>query len=526
MTDYMENVKLIIKRGIRVYGIVFAIIPFLIASLLSVLSYYNFWSIITKELSNEHFLIASFNNKLISFFYALLILLVILINIWVLNKIFGSKQQGINMLYLFLCAFLVRILFIVLFSEDWVPFSDFKEVWELEYTDRDSELFIMWTAFPAYLNFSVLEHFERLIFGDFFTNVLYINSLFAALTSVMIYAVVYVMSWKKNIALLCGLLYALAFDNIIECTWAVPEFLCVFSNTAAILMLLLAWKDNGKNKYLYYVIAGALFGIGASYKSFSIIIIIAFILTDIVKSLLVNDEGIKRYLILLIAAALIIIPYKGVKELILQETESFYGMHFTEASATPHFFMVGLRTEGEGQIFIGEHGHDYLYSYISANGNSALVKDVSYEYLKKDWQENYSQIPSLLAKKIMWVWQSSTNEMIWKESSGITDDAINSPIEKVINDFWNSYLHSVIHVIYILTMLFAAIGAILTLVKGEMRYEFLFVSLIIFGFFCLMLISEAQARYKMLIMPYVYIFSAIGMHKTYEIIKRKLQAHM
>ena len=55
----------------------------------------------------------------------------------------------------------------------------------------------------------------------------------------------------------------------------------------------------------------------------------------------------------------------------------------------------------------------------------------------------------------------------------------------------------------------AVIGSIMSRKNIEFNKEFLL--LIIFGFFCLILLSEAQSRYKCLIMPFICVISSMGM---------------
>lgn len=56
----------------------------------------------------------------------------------------------------------------------------------------------------------------------------------------------------------------------------------------------------------------------------------------------------------------------------------------------------------------------------------------------------------------------------------------------------------------------------LFLLKKKTAYVPLFISLVILGYFCLILLSEAQDRYKCLVEPFVFIFIACSFSSTSE----------
>ena len=58
----------------------------------------------------------------------------------------------------------------------------------------------------------------------------------------------------------------------------------------------------------------------------------------------------------------------------------------------------------------------------------------------------------------------------------------------------------------------------------EIDYNYEFLALIIFGYFCMVFLSEAQSRYKMLVMPYLCIFAAFGLDSLISVTRRDIKS--
>jgi hypothetical protein len=64
---------------------------------------------------------------------------------------------------------------------------------------------------------------------------------------------------------------------------------------------------------------------------------------------------------------------------------------------------------------------------------------------------------------------------------------------------------------YLFSMILGFLGTSIVLLrskKGKRDLKFMFTNLIIFGYFCLLMISEAQSRYKCLILPFVCLIDS------------------
>ena len=75
---------------------------------------------------------------------------------------------------------------------------------------------------------------------------------------------------------------------------------------------------------------------------------------------------------------------------------------------------------------------------------------------------------------------------------------------------------------YILSMVLGIVGTVFTLRKKNVDMEnmkFALSNLVILGYFCLTVLSEAQSRYKCLIVPFVCIMNAFALMKIYGIFR-------
>ncbi len=83
-------------------------------------------------------------------------------------------------------------------------------------------------------------------------------------------------------------------------------------------------------------------------------------------------------------------------------------------------------------------------------------------------------------------------------------------LEYLVLNYNSNILAGVAEIYYFLIMLTAVIGTIVQAKNEGINISVEILGLIVFGYFCMIILSEAQSRYKCLIMPYVRIFSSIG----------------
>ena len=257
-----------------------------------------------------------------------------------------------------------------------------------------------------------------------------------------------------------------------------------------------------------------LFGLGASYKPFAIIIIIALVMAYGARCIgewrsehETSNKRINSLVILFVCFALMSISYNAMKAAVANQTEKEFDIQLDMGASTPHFLLVGLNTQGEGQISEGTLSREYYQYYLDNGQDTQAAKQHAYSLLKKDWKENKIEVPKLFIKKAIWAWQDDVIPAIYL---GNCIDEKGKQSHASLFSWLIETTPEVSQAYYLLIMLLSFVGVFSYIKKHTVSYDIEFIELIVFGFFCLLMLSEAQSRYKCLIMPYVCILSTMG----------------
>lgn len=516
------------KKLIRLFNIVVAIFPFAVAFLLSVffLAGVHSWKWIGGRGNAFYGLITPAHLPFGTLVVVILLAFCALL-IWagkvVLHRIKNSAARNtIIAAGIFLLSAALRMALVYLFQEDFVPFDDFKHSWDLAHGSY--EVLDHYRTFPAYVNFSIYMRAVIRIFGDAFHNLLYLNAIYSAATAVFVFCIAKEITKNTRTGAFAALLYTCMPSNILYNTIATPEFLTIFFNTLAVWLLCKSLDSTGKNRILLAIAAGFALGIGSAFKSFGIIIIVAYVMTIIVKQIIVTSKQAirvrcKQFLPILLAIICVLSCHKVVQAGITKYSENFYQIPLNESTSVPHFFLVGLNTEGEGQIHLGTLSRLYYQKYETNGYNLEEAKEYAITLLKEDWKNHPQDILPLFGKKLVWAWQDDLLPLTYfLNKIGLTPD---SALEKFVYNFSENCLSAIMQVFYIVLMALGFIGSWSMIKNKSVNFCVEFCLLILFGYFCLMFLSEAQSRYKCLIMPYVCIIAAIGTQQIFQFLRKK-----
>ena len=276
---------------------------------------------------------------------------------------------------------------------------------------------------------------------------------------------------------------------------------------------------------LIFAIAGIALGVGASYKPFAVIILTAFVMAFVAKSII--EVGLRRSRAVFaiwgrvfLSVAIVIGPYVATTNVILKHTENYYHLNLSNNTSVISNLLVGLNTEGEGQIHLGTLSRLYWNTYRDTQ-DAELAKEVAQNALANDWSKNWKKLPKHFAKKMIWAWQDDVVPNIYLvDHSGVK---ANSTIEKLTLAFAKKAGFGVAEICYFAIMLASAVGAFVVSRKKEVNFSVEFLELIIFGYFVMIFIIEAQSRYKCLVMPFICIIAAIGVKFLWGKIRAKRQ---
>ena len=518
------------RKLISFFNHMLVVVPLGMASFLALVYLLGGWGQLFPRLSLEHFARPALNNWGLYLVTLILLALIAFCCLKVYEKIGNSKVSRRTKTFLvpleiFLVAFVFRFSLVQIFHESLTPFSDFFRTWQLA-SGNTEEYLQYYTMFPAYLNYSVIETAIYNLFGGQYVAVLYINVILSSLTAPMIAGVAKEANLKGKIPFVAGLIYALMPANIAYVATGTPEFIVVFFNVAGIWFLLrVLQKAKGGARYLCWLVAGICLGIGGSYKSFAIVIVVAFAMVLIAKNIVDVGFGkckevLKRWLMVLLSIVLVFGAYTATTKAILKNTENHYGLSLSTKTALSHFLLVGLNTEGEGQIHLGTLSRLYWNTYRDTQ-DAELAKEVAQNALANDWSKNWKKLPKHFAKKMIWAWQDDVVPNIYLvDHSGVK---ASSTVEKLTLAFAKKAGFGVAEICYFTIMLTAAIGASVVSRKKEVNFCVEFLELIIFGYFVMIFIIEAQSRYKCLVMPFICIIAAIGVKFLWGKLRTKRQ---
>ena len=309
-----------------------------------------------------------------------------------------------------------------------------------------------------------------------------------------------------------------------------PEFLTVLFNTAGLYCLVKFSAVKSGARFALAAAAGILLGIGSSFKTFAVVILLAFAMTGFAAPLTAFKRGEgrvlgKRLLAALCAVLVVFVGYRVASAAILKNTEKTYGVKLDPGAAMPHFLLVGLNTEGEGQIHIGNLSRQYYKRYLENGMDAAEAKTYALSLLRDDWKQHPDRIPALFYKKFVHAWQDDTIPVWYFNTQiGLKPD---STLEKAVYRYTNGGLEATAQLFYILLIAFSAIGGVFYFRRckksGTFCYDTELLMLIVFGYFCVIMLSEAQSRYKCLITPYLCILAACGLYRFFKVIQRRLK---
>lgn len=534
------------NRLARMFCAICGVIPFAMAVFLALMCLSGIYALVLPRYRVGRFALLPMDRKIMG---ALLLGCMAFLCRWILRGTFEICERRLKNAFLseffpvfilFTLAFLTRFSLLRLFEDSLQPFSDFLSAWELAHGDLEKGNFAYYTLFPAYLNFAAFERTFLQIFGDRYVNPLYFNALLASFTCALIYRIGGLLGAGKRQAMLSALLYAFMPANVFYCAVGSPDFLAILFNVIGAAFFLRALKtDETRRRVVFALCGGAGVGIGSAYKVFGLTILIAFIIT-LAFQFLPTEEGWKRPL--MVSALCLLVAFGAYKIAIAgvtSRTESMFNVELDFRSSVPHFLLIGLNTQGEGQ-FRGDLSHVYVNEYLNNGYDAKAAADVAYRSLLDDWSRNAKDAPLMFIKKMVWAWQDD-GVPLWyfANRTGITVDENANGLPAQVYSGVARFGGSVAELFYLFLMLSAMLACFafafarteesrLSLESNGREqnasgYAIIWLLLIIFGYFCITVLSEGQSRYKNLIMPFICLISGYGINaalKTARLMKK------
>lgn len=506
---------IIAKNIIFVLGL---ICPCILALLFSFILLFVGWDNIGwTGHTNEYFFVSQLDHIGMGIVFVFALLVVIVLLFYGIKHINKKKTLLLDCILVYAFSAIVRIallLAIRMYYGDLAPFSDFAQVWEIANGNMASIQYK--SIFAAWMNFAYLERVFVLGFGNDYFALLICNCLISSLTTSLLYLISRLSGiCSYDCAVLASLLYSVYFPSVFFSMIGAPDIIVVPLYLLAILLLIGVEKHLEKECWTSVAlafIAGIIVGFSSAYKSFGVVVIIAFIIIGFISLILNNTSlknklSLKRIGLFVLCAICLISTYCFAKDLILKQTEKSFAVELDYSKATPHYLLVGLNTQGEGQIHIGNQSRIYYQNIIDAEYDEENARKIAYKTIIEDWKEDENPIEDLVIPKLIWAWQDDTMPFRYIVSSlSISSESNIIDYDHVSYDV----ICTCIQMIYMTVMFLAAIGIIVLIKRKTSSIDDALIVLIVIGYFFITLISEAQSRYKFIVMPLMCIIASIG----------------
>lgn len=413
----------------------------------------------------------------------------------------GLKSLLIICASVMFLAFVPRIVLFVIFGGSLQPSSDCANMWQLVKGNLEPSVLGHYTFFPAYLNYAAFMKVIAAVSGYRFSAVLFVNIITNVITAGLISVLANLISKNSKVAFVSGLVYALYPSGIIYTLTATPEHQCIMFLVLMVILVILALRQE---EYPWSMILMGLAGFCAAlsnaFKNFIPVVLVAMV---IVLILHIIGEKLPIPQIGVMVAGLVILvccqsaTSKGIEVI----TARVFDVKIDASDALPHFIVVGINREGEGQIHLGEMSH--FYTNLREIGVPAdKAREETFSLIKDDWATHADEIIPFIVKKEIWEWQDDYGAVrVFGYASSLP--------ESTLLEYIRGPVATATQLGYYILMGACLISGVASLLNKK-GYNLLFIlnDMIIYGFFWLMNISEAQSRYKSLIIPFLCIMAA------------------
>ncbi|MFA5603435.1 MAG: glycosyltransferase family 39 protein [Bacilli bacterium] len=448
-------------------------------------------------------LIILFNNFLLS-------IIVFTILTAVSFLLFKSKPIKINPrlvsyapYIVFALALLSRLIIVFFMNDKIIQISDFSKAFsranDLNFSgDMYYQIFSHWILYPNIIH-NIFE-----VWGNSQLMALIFNALCVSLSSVLIYQITYKIFKNYKIGLIGSLIYIL---------WPSTSFyVLIFSpdHIAGLLLLIsvylyLIFNNSWTEKKCFYnvliaFIIGIIIGISTFFKNFGPVLLIAIIIICLLE-MIINKKNIltiKKLGFVII----ILISYIFSKNVTFNYIENLVGAKVGR-NITPIYLNVGLNSKSKG-YYNNEVYSMYFNELRQNNLNFGKTNNEIMKLLMFDIKSNYRGIPRMLYNKTITNFSTDNAKFNWVKNSVIDSqtDRVVFVIEKILKPLTNFH-----YVIIIFCMTFMVVQN-----YREKNLEILLLSLIIFGAAAMLMLVEAQGRYRYAIEPFMCILAGAGIY--------------
>ncbi|WP_252242322.1 hypothetical protein [Clostridium sp. ZBS18] len=456
-------------------------------------------------------------DKTFSVLIMVIVILILFLLCNIIKRINKIKRvdKFINIpIIIFLSAFIFRLFSVYILGNKIEQISDFLLAHNNAINGIKGNSYIAtfshWALYPKILSF-----FYNIFGSKFFIGQM-INVTLASIVAVLMYYITILVFNSVKPAIIVSIVYLLWPSNILYVNIYTNEFFAMFFLTTCILISLKCIdNENSENNYkniILFVILGMLLAISDFFKPFSMIIIISFLITQILYNLSsfkflkfkelckLKKVNIKNNKIVL--TILMIFIYCFSRQIIFVYLEGQMELKVNK-SALAYSIYVGLDVNNGG-VYSDEAIKKYSSLIESNYGNYNKANEKIIKDAKLNLKENYKLIPKLFDEKINISWFSEIQQVERWIIYNIKDEGF------LKNDIGKLTI-SISQLYYMSMIFFILISIIISFNRLDNKKLFL-CSLYVLGIACAFLLTEAQGRYKSVIIPMLSLLAGWGIY--------------
>lgn len=456
---------------------------------------------------NGYFETPALDNQIITLI--MFVLAFVLICIYIYERKFNFDDKTIIKwaVIILAVAFVLRIGIFLVFCRDLTVYGDAKHVWNIMQGARDKEFYRKMMQ-NGWNNFTVVMYILERLFDPELPTIIAAAFVTDALIAVLLFLTAYRIFKRIDIAVIAGIFHAIDPTMILRNFYLSPDVYSLLCLVLGTYFLTFVFEDGNK-KYLVALAAGCFVGVGNSFKSVSLILVVALVIAIVFRC--IRERYKKQQIISWIFTLLLVaVPALGINKIALVCSTKVMHIPVQDLN-TMHFITVGLNFEGEGQIGHGFAG--YYQKQRDAGVDPEIAKEMAIKWLKNGWAESDRSVSEWMWKKIQWAWRDSVRTYRSCAMGSINRETVDTPAAEYMIDYWSKNATSQTQLMYVFIVGFAAVGVgVLLKNKKYTDNDTLFVTnLYMFGFALLLLVIECQSRYKTNIMPYMDMMAALGL---------------
>ena len=422
----------------------------------------------------------------------------------------------LDLVWIFLLSFGLRACFFLVFGREVGNTMDPLWAWNRACgmpVSNGSHLFS-----PAWMNYALYMKGFVFLFGSRFGLFQLIGTIWGGIGGVAVVLMAREISRSRRVALFAGILYALSPNGIVYMSAGATS-----EHVAAPLFCLAAWlfartlvryEMTTGRLLACSAVSGFVLGAGDAIKPFFPIFLPAVLILSGCLIVAV-DAGyrLKRTFRIGVAVALLLIVRCLVFEAVTSASERTFGCDLDRSDSFFHFLCVGLDRCGEGMIARSQHAWTYVGKRFAGMSRresfSATIGPIV-----EEWKGHWGHIPDFLCKKTIWAWQDDVQGFVYYRLNMLHGNAPYSAAARCM-PWLCRHGASVALVFYGALMALACLFAVKSALTASVaeRHRRMFPGLLIFGFFCLLLLSESQGRYKCIVMPEMIVFAACALKR-------------